>query len=173
MRTVFIIICTLATLLSAGAVPAGEHETHSGAPADPRFEFLKGLAGTWIGEAHHEGAPPSRFEFRVTAGGHAVEELEMAGTPMEMLTVYHMAGRDLVATHYCMLGNQPRVVAAKRVVDNSLTFDCAGTPGNATSHDEEHIHGWTLRLDGDTMHYTASMLKDGEQTEAPTFVLSR
>ena len=97
--------------------------------ADPRFEFLKQLDGSWIGSLgeHGEGA----FEFRVTAGGTAIEEREMIGTPMEMLTVYHMDGGDLVGTHYCMLGNQPQMRAAAKVVDNSLSFACTGTPGNA------------------------------------------
>ena len=34
-------------------------------------------------------------------------------------------------------------------VERGLTFDCAGTPGNAASHDDEHVHGWAIRLGQD------------------------
>lgn len=157
-------------------VAAGDRREHEGAAiADPRFEFLESLQGTWVGSSSMEGMPAElSFEFRLTAGGTAIEEREMIGTPMEMLTVYHMQGGDLVATHYCMLGNQPRARAAAAVVDGSLGFDCDGKPGNTRSHDEEHVHGWSMRLDGDgRLHYSAELVKDGRVSEAPGMVLTR
>jgi hypothetical protein len=91
-----------------------------------------------------------------------------------MVTLYYMEGSDLVATHYCMLGNQPRLQAAKRVVDDTLVFACDGKPGNAASHDEQHVHGWTMRLQDDgSLHYSAELIEDGELAEAPSFVLTR
>ncbi len=173
MKRILIMVLALAlSVIVVGADDEGEHGPPP--PTDPRFDFLRQLEGKWIGEAGSEGGHAGAFEFRVTAGGHAVEEREFAGTPMEMLTVYHMEGKDLVGTHYCMLGNQPRVVAARKVVDGTLTFACAGTPGNAASHDEEHVHGWSMRLDADgRLHYSAELVRDGQVTEAPTVVLTR
>ena len=88
----------VAVLLIVPAAGAGEGD-HAAAPAvnDPRFEFLKQLVGTWVGEASEDGHAPGIFEFRLTAGGTAIEEREFVGTPMEMLTVYHMQGKELVA----------------------------------------------------------------------------
>jgi hypothetical protein len=140
---------------------------------DARFQFLKGLVGAWTGPAAMDGMPASTIEFRLTAGGTAIEEVEFAGTPMEMVTLYHLDGKELVATHYCALGNQPRMTAAKRVVDESLSFACAGKPGNAASHDDEHVHGWTIKKDGDRLVYTAELVKSGKVTEAPRLVLTR
>ena len=117
--------------------------------------------------------PGGTIQFRVTAGGHAVEEREFAGTPMEMLTIYHMNGKDLVATHYCITGNQPTATATRSVVDDTLTFDCSGTPGNAKSHDEAHIHGWSIRLDDGKLYYAAEMVESGNVIEKPNFVLTR
>ena len=165
----------IAILLLVPAAGAGEGD-HAAAPAvnDPRFDFLKQLEGTWVSPASDGGHPPGIFEFRLTAGGTAIEEREFVGTPMEMLTVYHMQGKELVATHYCMLGNQPRMVAAKRVKKNTLSFDCTGTPGNAASHDEEHVHGWAIKLaDDGRLHYSAELVKAGEVTETPNVVLTR
>ena len=162
-------------ILCLVALPAAaaEQAAHPAAPQDPRLEFLKTLQGSWVGEFGDEMGE-QRFEFRVTAGGHAVEEREMIGTPMEMLTVYYLEGKDLVGTHFCMLGNRPRVKASTRVKDNTLTFACNGTPGGSKSHDEEHVHGWSMRLDGDgRLHYAAELVRDGKVTEAPTVVLTR
>lgn len=170
-----IVWLAVAIVLIAPATSAGEAEHPAPASIDDaRFEFLKGLVGTWVGPTPEDGGQAPVFEFRLTAGGTAIEEHEFLGSPMEMLTVYNMEGNDLVATHYCMLGNQPRAVAARRVKNNALTFDCAGKPGNSASHDDQHVHGWSIRRQEDgTLHYTAEILKAGEVTEAPDFVLTR
>jgi hypothetical protein len=166
-------LVTLAAWLPAAADP--QHETHPTASTDPRLEFLKQLAGTWVVDSGSEEiAENSVFEFRVTAGGNAVEEREMVGTPMEMLTVYNIDGSDLVATHYCMLGNQPHMIASERVENHALSFACNGKPGNTRSHSEEHVHGWTIqREDDDKLVLSGEIIKDGELSEAPRFELVR
>jgi hypothetical protein len=170
-----ILIVGLIVLSSVALGVAGDEQGHGAPPVeDPRFDFLKSLEGNWSGEPMQEGMPPSRIEFRVTAGGHAVEEREFAGTPMEMLTVYHMEGSALMATHYCVLGNQPRFTSTKKIVDGGLEFDCAGKPGNAASHDDEHVHAFWLRLEDDEhLQYGAELVKNGDVTEAPSMVLTR
>jgi len=172
MRRILIIATVL--LLGAGWLGAGDHDEHHPTVVDdPRFEFLERLEGRWTSPAEGE-MPAGVFEFRVTAGGTAIEEREMIGTPMEMLTVYSMDGANLVGTHFCVLGNQPRVVAAETVVDGTLTFACNGKPGNAESHAEEHVHGWSMRFDGaGRLHYFAELVRDGSVTEAPALVLTR
>lgn len=173
--TAVALVALVAVALTVAGVAIAAEPGHGPAPStDPRFEFLKSLAGTWVSEPGGEGMPPGKTEFRVTAGGHAVEEREFAGTPMEMVTLYYMEGADLVATHYCMLGNQPKLKAADRVVDGRLDFACAGTPGGAASHDEEHVHGWSIarRADG-TVQYDARLVKAGDVTMAPSFLLTR
>ena len=170
--TVFVF---LVMLVASGSIGAGDQAPQGpAAPDDARFEFLKRLEGTWTGSSGHEGMTEGVFEFRVTAGGHAIEEREMVGTPMEMLTVYHMQGKELVATHYCMLGNQPRVTAEKKIVNDTLRFACNGKPGNARSHDDEHVHGWSMRIDDQgRLHYSGKLMKQGQLTETPEFVLTR
>lgn len=170
----WMVFCVAILCLTVLPAAAAEQAVHPAAPQDPRLEFLKALQGSWVGQFDQDEMGEQVFEFRVTAGGHAVEEREMIGTPMEMLTVYYLEGKDLVGTHFCMLGNRPRVKAATRVENNALTFACDGTPGNSKSHDEEHVHGWTMRLDDDgRLHYSAELVRDGQVTEAPTVVLTR
>jgi hypothetical protein len=75
-----------ALVLSAGAAraaaPAGAAAA-PGKPASASLERLKTLAGEWV----------------------AAEDGD------EMVTVYHADGPDLVLTHYCLEGNQPRMRA--------------------------------------------------------------
>jgi hypothetical protein len=168
-----IVMMALAIFWGASAVAGGDEHAAHAAPADARFDFLKQLAGRWVAPGEG-GQPGGAFEFRVTAGGHAVEEREFVGTPMEMMTVYHLEGRQLVANHYCMIGNRPRFAAAAEIVDDTLAFACAGRPGGARSHDDEHVHAYTLRLDdAGHLHMTAQMAQDGEVTEQHDIVLTR
>ena len=99
-------------LVSIGAVfataaPAGSQSAAATAP----FERLKNLAGDWVaaedGEMFKKGDVVAHYA--VTAAGSAVVETVFPGSPHEMVTVYHADGPDLVLTHYCMEGNQPRM----------------------------------------------------------------
>jgi hypothetical protein len=94
--------------LATGAPPAAG----TGAAG---LDRLKALAGEWVaaedGEMSKKGDLVSRYA--VSAAGTAVVETVFPGTPHEMVTVYHLDGSDLVLTHYCMEGNQPRMRAKK------------------------------------------------------------
>jgi len=161
-------LVVVALFLAGGAISAAPTD-------DARFTFLKGLAGTWVGESDMPEHPGEMtIEFRLTAGGTAVEEREMAGTPMEMVTLYYMEGPDLMATHYCMLGNQPHFKAAKIATDGTLSFACNGKVGNTASHDEHHVHAFSMRLDKEgRLLYDAAMAESGKTVEGPSLVLTR
>lgn len=164
MRQLMIVLGTC--LLVAGL--AGAEEGHGPKPSeDPRFEFLKSLAGTWDSEM-------GPVEFRVTAGGHAVEEREFAGTPKEMVTLYYMEGGTLRATHYCMLGNRPQLVAAPRVVDGGLTFRCDPATGGPCTSGETHVDGWKMALGDDgRLALDVRILEEGKLVQNPNIVLTR
>src|SRR5262245_39718357 len=88
---------------AGGKAPAAQH---------PSLERLKKLAGTWVA-ADKDGKPTDQVVsvVRVTAAGSAVHETLFPGQPHEMISVYHLDGKDLLMTHYCSLGNQPRMKA--------------------------------------------------------------
>src|SRR5258705_9401074 len=84
-------------------------------PAAPKtssdFDRMKSLVGTWKGKADMgQGMMEFTVEYRLISGGSAIEERIFAGTPKEMLTIYHDRKGKLALTHYCMLGNQPGMV---------------------------------------------------------------
>jgi hypothetical protein len=108
------LIAILAALaLSTGVALASPPATAADRPAAAALESFKALAGEWLaaedGEMSRKGDLVARYA--VTASGTAVVETVFPGSPHEMVTVYHADGPDLVLTHYCMEGNQPRMRA--------------------------------------------------------------
>jgi hypothetical protein len=95
-------------------------------PAAAAFERLKALEGAWVdadGAFGPKGAVAATY--RVTGGGTTVVETFPVGTKEEMVTVYHKDGDDLVLTHYCSAGNQPRM-RARTFAGNVLNFEYDG-----------------------------------------------
>jgi hypothetical protein len=128
----------IATITAASA--------NAAATAADAFASLKKLAGEWRGPAMMKGMPPAHSVFRVTGGGSAVQETIFGGTPMEMLSVYHMDKGNLVMTHYCMLGNQPHVkLNPRKSTATELVFDFAGGT-NLNPRRDQHMHSLTLTL---------------------------
>ncbi len=93
----------------------GNAEEPPGYTVQPPPELLRHflqLEGEWVGtHVNHEGKEEQlTLVYRNVSGGTAVEERIFANTPKEMITMYHGNGDDRVLmTHYCALGNQPRL----------------------------------------------------------------
>ena len=126
---------------------AGGSSHAQGQPAAAAFERLKALQGDWVdvdGAFGNKGAVA--VTYRVTGGGTAVVESFPAGTPGEMVTVYHKDGNDLVLTHYCSAGNQPRM-RASQIAGDVIRFDFDGGL-NVDPKVTSHMHAVKLELLG-------------------------
>jgi hypothetical protein len=139
-------------LLSNGAVFAEAAPPEAGsqpAAVTSPFERLKNLAGEWVagedGEMFKKGDVVSRYA--VTAAGSAVVETVFPGSPHEMVTVYHADGPDLVLTHYCMEGNQPRMRATNPKGSSRFTFEFDGGTGINPKKDR-HMNSATIEFVG-------------------------
>lgn len=120
--------------------------TRPPAPANAAFETMKKLAGTWVA-ADEDGKPTDQVRsiIKVTAGGSAVHETIFPGQPMEMVSVYTVDGPDLVMTHYCVLGNQPRLKADPNSSAGQIRFEFAGG-SNLDPSKDKHMHSATLTI---------------------------
>jgi hypothetical protein len=128
-----------------GETPAAKAPAEK-SPAAQQFERLKKLAGTWV-KADKDGKPTDEVAsvLRVTAGGSAVEETIFPGSPMEMVSLYHLDGSDLVMTHYCVLGNQPRLKADLKAPSNKFVWEFVGGTNLDVAKDK-HMHSATLTV---------------------------
>jgi hypothetical protein len=113
---------------------------------NPAFEKMKSLAGTWLA-ADGDGKPTDQIMsvIKVTAGGSAVHETLFPGQPQEMVSVYTVDGPDLVMTHYCVLGNQPRLKADPNSPANAIHFEFAGG-SNLDPTKDKHMHSAKLTI---------------------------
>jgi hypothetical protein len=116
------------------------------APTNAAFETMKTLAGTWLmTDADGKATDQVQSIIKVTAGGSAVHETLFPGQPQEMISVYTVDGPDLVMTHYCVLGNQPRLKADPASSSNQIRFEFAGGT-NLDPTKDKHMHSATLTI---------------------------
>ena len=116
----------------AGNAPVKAEEVRS--TSSIQFETIAALTGEWrVAEQ-----ASLRIVFEPTAGGSVIIERWMRGDRMHSLTVYHLDGERLIATHYCPQGNQPRLAATPSDSGEiRLTFlDATGLdPDESYQHD--------------------------------------
>jgi hypothetical protein len=131
-------------------------------PTNSGLERMKKLAGTWLA-ADKDGKPTDQVVsiIKVTAGGSAVHETLFPGQPHEMVSIYTVDGPDLVMTHYCVLGNQPRMKAEPKSPANQISFQFAGG-ANLDPKKDKHMHAATLTIvDDDHLEVAGVGWEDG------------
>jgi hypothetical protein len=138
------------------------------------MDRLKSLAGEWSGKADHgDQKHEATVSYKVTSGGTAVMETLGPGTEHEMVTVFHQDGDSIALTHYCMIGNQPRMKAEKNDDSKKLSFKFTGA-GNLKSDRDAHMHDLTIEfLADDHIKSTWTFYKDGKEDSKATFDMKR
>ncbi len=116
--------------------------------AQPALEKLKTLAGEWV-FADGENKGKLAVVYTVSSGGTAVVERLFPGSDHEMTTVFHVDGDRLMMTHYCAVGNQPRMHAEPAT--DRLAF--AFTGGSNVAAGDGHMNAMTLTFVDDD-HFT-------------------
>lgn len=131
------------TVLAAGLALAAAARA-----GDDPFASIKALEGTWYA-VDERGAVTDQIAsvFRVTANGHAVQEIMFPGTANEMVNMYHRDVDAVLMTHYCAGGNQPtmRLVASQQPGVIELVFEDIT---NMATIDDEHMHEGRYQLLG-------------------------
>ena len=148
-RTTTILLFVAAVLVMATAM--------SGQPASPgtsesaaAFKQLASLAGEW--QAIQDGVPVKET-YTLTANGTVLMSETKPANSEAMITMFTVDGDHLIATHYCVAGNQPQMVT--RVpgdLEKGVTFSLERVTGMKTP-DDWHNTGLTVTLD-DKDHMT-------------------
>jgi hypothetical protein len=101
-------------------------------------------------------------------------ESQFAGTDHEMITMYYRDGKDLVLTHYCTMGNQPRMRLNRAAsTPETLVFEGDGVTG-LKSADEEHMSSARIQFRNDGRVVSEWRSARGSSVEEPKrFYLSR
>jgi hypothetical protein len=134
-------------LLAALSISFAADEKKEASPSkNAGLEKMKSLVGTWVA-ADKDGKPTDNVVsvIKLTAGGSALHETLFPGQPQEMVSIYTADGPDLLMTHYCMLGNQPRMKASTKSLQNKLNFEFDGGT-NLDPKKDKHMHAATLTI---------------------------
>ncbi len=133
------------------------------------FKELQTLVGDWSGET--PSGQILKVAYRLVANETALVETWELAPGRESLTVYHMDGSELISTHYCPLGNQPRLRLQPSIEKNKYLFEFldATNLGNA---DSAHQHRFELRLiDKNRFERSETYLEKGiEESEAISYL---
>ena len=125
-------ICLLAASLIL-AYPSSAADTPSteatAATVDPDtleattlFDRMKSLVGVWEGQ-WSPGTTSTIVTYSLTGNSSVLVEDYLVGQTT-MSTLYHLDGDELMLTHYCSVGNQPRMKLAAVSPDGlELVFD--------------------------------------------------
>jgi hypothetical protein len=158
IRRTALIAVVVASVLVVSAPAEEKKAAPKEAPKNAAFEQLKKLSGKWSGKGDCMGTEMDvTVTYKVTAAGSAVMETLFAGTEHEMITMYTVDGDKLILTHYCALGNQPRLKAEKTDDAKKLVFKFLDGTNLDVSKDM-HMHEGTIELvDNDHVksHWTA------------------
>jgi hypothetical protein len=161
MRNVSYLILLIASI--AWLVAA---ETGSKVATNPAFEKMKSLVGKWEGTALEDGKSIStNARFQLISDGSALLGWLNEGIADEMVTMFHMDGTDLMATHYCAVHNQPRLVLARGGEANKLVFKFKD--GTNIGPGAGYMHQVAFTIDGPDRHSEDwTYLDKGKETVA-------
>jgi len=137
------------------------------------LERLKTLVGRWEGTTTMGNKPEkATVDYAITSNGSAVMETLGKGTSHEMVSIYHDRNGKLSMTHYCAMGNQPRLDLAK--ADASSLELVLGKDTGIDPVKDSHMHSLTLATpDKDHLTHTWTHWENGKEKDRTTFTLTR
>jgi hypothetical protein len=139
--------------------------------ATAAFDKLKSLAGTWEADTP-KGKITAKFE--LTSGDTVVLEHLSSPVDGEMLTLYTLDGDRVLLTHYCHVGNQPRMQASSfDPKTNQIGFsfvDVTGLPNSAAPHMHQAVFTLTSP---DQLTETWTRYQDGKPAMTFPFTFHR
>lgn len=153
-------------LLAASAHAESGRESASLAPAE-QFELLRSWEGRWqVAET-----PALQIVFEPTARDSVMVERWETSAGLHSMTIYHMDGDALIATHYCPQGNQPRL-ASKGAPAGEVRFAFRDVTGLDAGEAHTHALWFTPAADGSIVRSEVYRGPDGLQ-EPSSYTLTR
>ena len=136
--------------------------------AQQSFEQLKSLNGAWQGTSLNGQA--IEVDYRLTANGSAMMG-EIIGKE-DMMTMFSLDGDRILMTHYCAVGNQPRMVASASPDGKTVTFDFLDAT-NLASPDAGHMTRMVLSMPDANHHTEEWVYNDHGKVHKEVFDLRR
>jgi hypothetical protein len=163
LKSVVIVEALIAAAFALAAAASAQTD------AQKAFEAIKNMPGTWEGKT--ADGQSVRVDFKVTAGGSAVMS-EILGHE-DMISMFHLDGPGrLLMTHYCAVGNQPRMQASVSPDGKTITFTFVDAT-NLTTPDAGHMQRMILTLVDENHHTEEWIFADHGKEHSVVFDLRR
>jgi hypothetical protein len=125
------------------------------------FDELKKLCGEWTGT--NADGRTEKVSYRMVANDTVLVEAWVLGSGREALTLYHRDGNDLIATHYCPRGNQPRLKLKSASSEKGFVFEFVSAT-NLPDPEAAHQHRFEIQIHGtDSFSRGETYLEKGKQ----------
>ena len=159
------LFCLTMALSFSGPLYADDIE-----PASSAFDRMSALVGDW----KREGQDGSKFhiEFELTANSSVLVERWVHRGKTHSLTLYHRDKDNVVATHYCPQGNQPRMKMSTPDGASKIVFDFWDAT-NLENLTDNHQHGLSFDLSEPDRITRAEIYLSGAGEEPSEMVLER
>jgi len=140
----------LVYIVATSAAVWAQNQVQDSNKSAAAFKQLTSLVGEW--EAVQQGVPVKET-YTLTANGSVLMSETKPADSEPMITMFTVDGDHLIATHYCVAGNQPQMITGvPSDLDKGVTFSLERVTGMKTPEDW-HNTGVTLTLD-DKDHMT-------------------
>jgi hypothetical protein len=110
---------------------------------DQAFQSLKALVGDWQGRS--AAGRTFLVSYGLIAGDTVLVESWTLSPTRTSMTVYHMDGDVLIATHYCPQGNQPRLQYRPDLSGQRLHFTFRDAT-NLNDPNAAHQHAFWIEI---------------------------
>lgn len=149
--------------LAAMTTPLFAATDDSGATLTPEEQFA--LISSWEGRWQVAETSALEIVFEKTARGSAMIERWETQAGLHSITVYHMDGDALMATHYCPQGNQPRL-ETRAVASGEIRFTFRDV--SDLDEGEGHTHDlWFTPGENETIR-RSEIYRSGEELGEPS-----
>ena len=140
------------------------------------FLQMQNVIGKWQGTLIRSAQEdiPITLEYKLISDGSAlVEHSNEDG--VEMMTAFADQSGELLATHYCALGNQPKMNVSGST-DSSISFSTDKKLSGLDASKESFVDTWTfsdLRKGSDQFIYTYTVSNPDKTIETNTAMMRR
>jgi hypothetical protein len=134
------------------------------------FDQLKSLAGSWEGK--NSMGEAIQVTYRMTGEGSALMS-EINGHGHDMISIFHLDGAHrLILTHYCSVGNQPRMLATESPDGNTIAFNFFDAT-NLDNPQSGHMDHMVITMLGPDHHIEEWVFADHGKEHKEVFDLTR
>ena len=144
-----------ALALLAAASPVLAHED---APPSAEQQFAE--IASWEGRWKVAETDALQIVFEITARGKTVVERWETANGLHSMTVYHLDGGHVIATHYCPQGNQRRLDSMPGE-DGRIAFAFRDITGLDEGESHAFALDWVMRGDGTLVRTEVYRSADG------------